>query len=128
MTSNPLVEALEEMIYVAHMVDSFPFYPIKRAEEALAFYRQQGDTKTSALVWSREYEANETIRYNHVLADSPLGQFSIEWKGWKEHDSYCTYIGGHYLYSAYDLDEAKLIAEKYLMGKAQELFEFCRIK
>lgn len=37
-----LVEALEEMIYVAEMVDSFPFYPIERAEEALAIYRQQG--------------------------------------------------------------------------------------
>ena len=40
-----LVEALEEMVYVASMVDgweSFPFYPMERAEEALALYRKQG--------------------------------------------------------------------------------------
>ena len=78
----------------------------------------------SALVWSSEHEANESIRYNHVLADSPLGQFSIEWKGWKDHDSYGTYLDGYYLDSANDLDEAKLIAEKCLADKAHELFEF----
>ena len=85
------------------------------------------DTKTSALVWSSEHEANESIRYNHVLADSPFGQFSIEWKGWKDHDSYCVYLDGDYLDSDNNLDEAKLIAEKYLMDKAYSLYEFCRI-
>ena len=81
------------------------------------------DTKTSVLVWSNEHEANESIRYNHVLADSPLGKFSIEWKGWKDHDSYCIYVDGYYLDYANNLDEAKLIAEKRLVDKAHELFE-----
>ena len=83
------------------------------------------DAKTSALVWSSEHEANQSIRYNHVLADSPLGQFSIEWKGWKDHDAYCVYLDGDYLDSDNDLDEAKLIAEKRLADKSHELFEFC---
>ncbi len=83
------------------------------------------DAKASALVWSSEHEANESIRYNHVLADSPLGQFSIEWKGWKDHDAYGVYLDGDYLDSDNDLDEAKLIAEKRLADKSHELFEFC---
>lgn len=77
------------------------------------------------LNWSEEHEANESIRYNHILADSPLGQFSIEWKGWKDHDAYCVYLDGDYLDSDNDLDEAKLIAEKRLADKSHELFEFC---
>ena len=84
------------------------------------------ELKASVLVWSSEHEANEFIRYNHVLADSPLGKFSIEWKGWKDHDSYCIYVDGYYLDYANNLDEAKLIADKRLVDKAHELFEFCK--
>lgn len=77
------------------------------------------------LNWSEEHEANESIRYNHILADSPIGQFSIEWKGWKEHDAMCVYLDGDYIDSVNTLEDAKLIAEKCISDKANQIIEFC---
>ena len=37
-----LVESLEEMIHVASMNNSFPYYPIERAEDVIRAYRKQG--------------------------------------------------------------------------------------
>lgn len=34
--------------------------------------------------WEEECEPNSYIRYNHVIGKSPLGNFIITWKKWKE--------------------------------------------
>ena len=38
--------------------------------------------------WSEEFEPNAKCRYNHVIGNSPLGEFLISWKGWKSFPSY----------------------------------------
>lgn len=67
------------------------------------------------LEWSEQYDPNEDIRYNHVIADSVLGRFSIEWKGWKEYDSRCLYLAGEYIDSFHSVDEAKAGAAAHLL-------------
>lgn len=34
--------------------------------------------------WSEEFEPNDNCRYNHVVGKTPLGNFLISWKGWKD--------------------------------------------
>lgn len=85
--------------------------------------QQQEDTVSAhnLLKWSEEYEANEDIRYNHVLADSPIGKFSIEWKGWKENDVMTIYLDEHYLDCADTLEKAKEAVDIYLISKTDQL-------
>lgn len=78
----------------------------------------------AALQWSEVTEPNEQIRYTHLLAESPLGRFSIEWKSWKPHDSYCVYLDGDYLDTSMDLDDAKAIALKKVADMAHALAGF----
>lgn len=73
------------------------------------------------LSWSEEYEPNEIIRYNHILADSPIGEFSLEWKGWKENDDVAIYLDGYYLNSENTLEEAKEAVDNYLYSKTVQL-------
>ena len=73
------------------------------------------------LQWCDEREPNEHIRYNHVLAESAIGQFSIEWKSWKKYDSRCVYVGGEYIDSGSTLEDAKKIAERHLRNVVEAL-------
>jgi hypothetical protein len=38
--------------------------------------------------WTKESGPNEEISYNHIKLSTPLGEFVIDWKGWKEYPSY----------------------------------------
>lgn len=67
-----------------------------------------------SLLWSKEQQPNTEIRYNHVISVTPLSNFTIEWKGWKEYDSKCVYLDGWYLESFPTLEEAKEFAYIYL--------------
>ena len=73
------------------------------------------------LQWSDEREPNEDVRYNHVVAESPLGRITIEWKGWKKYDSRCVYVGGEYIDSGNTLEDAKKIAECHLQNVVEAL-------
>lgn len=73
------------------------------------------------LNWSKPYPPDDHIRYDHVVADTLIGEFSIEWKSWKEHDAYCVYLGGQYLTSAPNLDAAKQVASNHLLSVAKAL-------
>lgn len=66
------------------------------------------------LVWSNEMQPCEDCRYNHTFADSPLGRFNIEWKGWKEHDSRTVYLNGEHIGDSYSVEESKKLAQQYL--------------
>lgn len=67
------------------------------------------------LVWTDPAPPNETgCRYDHVTAETPLGQFSIEWKSWKVNDSRDLYLAGEHVKSCHDLDEAKQAAFEHL--------------
>ena len=73
--------------------------------------------------WSEEFEANTEIQYNHINADTPVGDFSIQWKGWKEWDSKCVYLNNEYLNSFCEIDEAKEFVNEYLIGLYNKLGE-----
>ena len=67
--------------------------------------------------WSEERTPNNESYYNHVKANIPfLGNIFIEWKGWKEYDTYSCYIylGGDTLIEVeeYSLDDAKRKVEE----------------
>ena len=66
------------------------------------------------LEWSAESGPTDKIRYNHITAETALGQFSVEWKGWKEEDWPCVYLAGDYIGVASDLGGAKMLAEQHI--------------
>lgn len=62
--------------------------------------------------------------YDHVILESPMGKIIIEWKSWKERPSYSIELGGLWIGAGDTLDEAKEIAETYLMNMAIKIKEF----
>jgi len=63
--------------------------------------------------WTDEQQPNDECAYTHVKGTSPLGDFLITWKGWKEWPSYD--VEGSpwgWLDSGSDLQDAKNIAKK----------------
>lgn len=62
--------------------------------------------------------------YDHVICETPLGQCLIEWKGWKDSDSYVCYIGDIFIGNGLDLDDAKILTKEWLVNKNNELSSF----
>lgn len=83
--------------------------------------QNEHQTPQDTLMWSEERQPDEGVRYNHVLAESPMGRFSIEWKGWKAYDTYCVYLDGDYLDTKVTLDDAKGFATEHIRAKAAAL-------
>lgn len=75
------------------------------------------------LQWSEHRKPDEIIRYDHVLAESPIGLFSIEWKSWKEHDSYAVYLDSEYIADSNDIADAMLIADRRVAEVADNLID-----
>ena len=75
------------------------------------------------LNWSEERQPCEDIRYNHVTAESGLGRITIEWKGWKTHDTRVIYINKDYVDCSDTLGGAKKIAAKHLHDVAMSLID-----
>ena len=76
--------------------------------------------------WTEHREPNSEIPYDHIIAETPLGRVTIEWKGWKAYPSYTVYIGeyGDYIGNVFTLDAAKDVALKYLKDKSEELNKY----
>jgi hypothetical protein len=64
------------------------------------------------LEWSDKFPPNDRIRYDHCLAESSIGTYSIEWKSWKQYDSYTVHLDGEFIGNGNDLADAKEIAQK----------------
>lgn len=63
--------------------------------------------------------------YDHVILKTPIGDIIIEWKSWKEMDSYCiTLNGDKWIGSEYDLDSAKNKAEDFIKSVSSQLIAF----
>jgi hypothetical protein len=62
--------------------------------------------------------------YDHVTCETPLGSFMIEWKSWKENDSYIIAINGIHLGVEYTLEDAKNFVKQYLISRYEELTNF----
>lgn len=73
-------------------------------------------TELKPLEWSEERKpASDDIPYNHVVAESVLGRFSIEWKSWKEYDARVLYLAGEYIESFHNVEDAKAGAAAHLL-------------
>lgn len=72
--------------------------------------------------WTEPKPPTQAIsNYDHVICETPLGKALIEWKGWKESDSYSLTIGNDYIGEGDDLDDAKRLAKEWLIKKHKEL-------
>lgn len=74
--------------------------------------------------WTEENKPNYQIPYNHIVCPTPIGDITIEWKGWKERPSYDVMSDDKWLGSEYTLDNAKKLAEKYIDELIGNLVEF----
>ncbi len=67
--------------------------------------------------------------YNHTICETPIGKFIIEWKSWKENDSYdITKDSNVFVGYGDTLEEAKEIVKDYLITKNNELSAFLGLK
>lgn len=78
-------------------------------------------------MWSKPKKASEEIPYDHVVWITPISKYIITWKSWKENPSYDVELDEIWLGSAYDLDEAKKIAENHLNELIDELDSFVEL-
>ncbi|GMQ92264.1 MAG: hypothetical protein BMS9Abin11_1586 [Gammaproteobacteria bacterium] len=70
--------------------------------------------KVKNIDWSKEFPPNSECNYNHVKGKTPLGDFLISWKGWKDSPIYDVehIVYGGYRYNLGSLDDAKEEAQK----------------
>lgn len=63
--------------------------------------------------------------YDHIILMTPIGDFIIEWKSWKENPSYdITFRDTEWISSEYSLEDAKEVVLKYIINKKNKLIEF----
>ena len=65
------------------------------------------------LIWTERIAPDGDCPYDHVIAETPLGDIRLEWKGWKENDSPCGYMpwNADNFVIGCDLDAAKAAAQ-----------------
>lgn len=75
--------------------------------------------------WTEPKPPTEGISYyDHIICEIPFGELKIEWKSWKENDSYDVMLNtSDWIGAEYDLDNAKDLARKYMIQKHKELSE-----
>ena len=77
--------------------------------------------------WSKEKPPTKDVSYyNHTICETPFGNFVIEWKGWKETPSYTISLEGQYVDTAFTLQEAKQIANDYLVTLVDRMNQYIK--
>lgn len=72
--------------------------------------------------WTEPCKPKEGVSYyDHIIAETPLGICIIEWKGWKENDSYSIKLGIDYIGDEFTLEDAKERVNAFLVSKRNEL-------
>lgn len=76
--------------------------------------------------WTEPKPPTEGVSfYDHTICETPFGKLKIEWKSWKDNDSYTVILNDNdWIGAEYDLESAKELARKYLVKKHKELSEF----
>lgn len=74
--------------------------------------------------WSKEFKPNNKIRYNHVKCETPIGEFVITWKGWKDSPSYDVELNDEWIGSESDLQNAKKISNNYIIDLTNQLIDY----
>lgn len=59
------------------------------------------------LKWSDPSPPNDDCGYDHVVAPTPIGEISIEWKSWKDYPGYGASMPWDEYVNGNSLDEAK---------------------
>lgn len=67
--------------------------------------------KVKQLIWSEPSPPNSRCSYDNVRSIGALFQYQIEWKSWKEHDSFTLYEDEEFIFAADSLDYAKSFAQ-----------------
>lgn len=78
------------------------------------------------LIWTEPKPPTKGLSYyDHTICNTPLGEFIIEWKSWKENDSYdITLNRDEWIGSEYSLEDAKERVKDFLIQKHRELSEY----
>lgn len=75
--------------------------------------------------WTEPKKATEGVSfYDHIIAETPIGRMTIEWKSWKENDDYSVMLDDEWIGAGISLKEAKQIGEDYLNNKLKKLTEY----
>lgn len=69
--------------------------------------------KVKDIDWTEEFQPHKHCSYNHLIGRTGLGDFQIEWKGWKTYDGRCIYLCGDYLETVDSTEEAKIWCSNY---------------
>ena len=64
--------------------------------------------------------------YDHTILGSPLGEFRIEWKSWKDSPDYGIDLEGQYIGTEYSLEEAKELVRSHLFDMRDKLEDFLK--
>jgi hypothetical protein len=75
--------------------------------------RAQGGVRVKPLGWSDHTPPTAGIsHYDHCISVTTIGEYRIEWKGWKQHGGYCVYGPEQtHIETAENLDAAKAAAQ-----------------
>lgn len=86
--------------------------------------------RVPSLIWSEERKPSEGVcGYDHVISTTLFGEIRIEWKSWKEYDSYTVYMpfevnGEPPVLNGNTLGEAKELAYRYYNFYLQKAFGY----
>ena len=103
-----------ELLPVAQQAKDFIFRGVVHALRGESQTTQPSTWKLAPVTWSEPQEPNERIRYTHVVAETALGTFTIQWKGWKKYDSPDIYLNDEHLNVAANIEAAKAWVTKHL--------------
>ena len=85
--------------------------------KAIAAWNTRASSCVKPLVWTEPTPPNAECSYDHVFALSALGQYSIEWKSWKDtdthHDARCVFCANGDFLDGGTLDQAKSAAQAH---------------
>lgn len=66
--------------------------------------------------WSEQMKPSPNVKYDHICGSTPLGDFLITWKGWKDYDpptiDETPFIDAPFLGVGVDVEDAKRICEE----------------
>lgn len=79
------------------------------------------------MIWSKDSKPNDVSHYDHTICKTPLGDFIIEWKSWKESPSYDVMLNDEWIGNTYKIDDAKEMAKDHLVNIYNELGIFLNI-
>lgn len=77
------------------------------------------------LTWSDPAKPNDDSSYDHVIAETPLGRITLEWKSWKEYDSTCGHMPWGEFVCEPTVEDAKQSAQAAWDKMIPVLAEFC---